>query len=125
MVKAGDLVLANYYESRFLSQVEEVLGSPQSAQTINFFNIREYAIENGTQSLAIEGYKSIESDLTNRVSHQAQHGIMANIAANVPNAPIGSQMHKRFERDSERIKKKFVTLSKRSLNNEDPGINFT
>ena len=67
MVKAGDLVLANYYETRFLSQVDEVLGSPKSVQALNYFNVRDYAKDNGTQSLAIEGYKSIESDLTNRV----------------------------------------------------------
>ena len=53
------------------------------------------------------------------MSHQAQFGVMASIAASGVTPPLGSQMHKRFERDADRVKKKFVMLSKRSLNNED------
>ena len=44
---------------------------------------------------------------------------MANIKNDKPNTPKGSQMHKRFERDGERLKKKFIILSKRTMT---PGI---
>ena len=45
---------------------------------------------------------------------------MATLAAyNDPTSPKGSQMHKRFERDAERIKKKFLMYSKRSLANTE------
>lgn len=34
-------------------------------------------------------------------------------------------MHKRFERDGERLKKKFVTLSKRSVSQGGDGVEIT
>jgi hypothetical protein len=45
---------------------------------------------------------------------------MVNIAAKTPGTPQGSEMHKRFERDGEKIKKKFSRLtSKRSQSPPD------
>ncbi len=66
MVKANDMALANYYETRFLKQREDLIYgptiSPRSIQN-NMNNImwsarsfRDYAKENSTQSLALEGY---------------------------------------------------------------------
>ena len=71
MVNAGNLVLANYYETRFMNQVEEVaVGSPKAISQLSIREFKDYAKENGTQSLAIEGYKFIESDIHHRVEHQ-------------------------------------------------------
>jgi hypothetical protein len=47
---------------------------------------------------------------------------MATLAYNDPNTPFGSQMHKRFERDADRIKKKFLMYSKRSLANTEETV---
>jgi hypothetical protein len=49
MVNAGNLALANYYETRFMSQVEEVVvGSPKAASQWSIREFKEYAKENGT-----------------------------------------------------------------------------
>jgi hypothetical protein len=81
MVNAGNLVLANYYETRFMSQVEEVVvGSPKAASQWSIREFKDYAKENGTQSLAIEGYKFIESEINRRVEHQSSQGVMATLA---------------------------------------------
>jgi hypothetical protein len=71
MVNAGNLALANYYETRFMNQVDEVVvGSPKATSHWSIREFKDYAKENGTQSLAIEGYKFIESDICHRVDHQ-------------------------------------------------------
>ena len=80
MVNAGNLVLANYYESRLMSQVEDLIGTtPPKSFSLKEF--KDYAKDNATQSLAIEGYKAIESEITQKVTHQRANGVMVTMMA--------------------------------------------
>lgn len=116
MAKAGNLVLANYYETRLMTPFQDVLGSsPKSLPPWSHKEFKEFVDDKGTLSIAFEGYRAIEQDLASKVEYQMSSGVMANIANDKPNTPMGSQMHKRFERDGDRLQKKFLMYSKRSM----------